>query len=213
MSIESVMPSNNLILCHPLLLLPSIFPSIRVLFPMSRLFPSGGQSIGTSASASVLPMNIKGWFLLGLTGLISLLSHLKLKKNKRGINMNAHMAVLSSLCELEGRCWEWNNRTNTGHRNILPKEVMNPWGFRTEQLFCSLDLSFRSLFLTRTPLERDQGFVNYLFLSLCVTWGLSTSFISKEALRASFCSDFFFNFGNIRTTKGTKHDLTQVCLA
>ena len=43
-------------------------------FPMSRLFTSGGQSIGASASASVLPMSIQGWFPLGLTGLISLLS-------------------------------------------------------------------------------------------------------------------------------------------
>ena len=42
-------------------------------FPVSWLFISGGQSIGVSASASVLPMNIQGWFLLGLTGLISLL--------------------------------------------------------------------------------------------------------------------------------------------
>ena len=55
MSIESVMPSNHLILCDPLLL-PSIFPSIRV-FKMSQLFTSGGQSIGVSASTSVLPMN------------------------------------------------------------------------------------------------------------------------------------------------------------
>ena len=39
-------------------------------FPMCWLFASGGQSIGTSASASVLPMNIQGWFPLGLTGLI-----------------------------------------------------------------------------------------------------------------------------------------------
>ena len=43
-------------------------------FPTSQLFPSGGQSIGASALASVLPMNIQGWFPLGLTGLISLLS-------------------------------------------------------------------------------------------------------------------------------------------
>ena len=43
-------------------------------FPVSRFFASGGQSIGASASASVLPMNIQGWFPLGLTGLISLLS-------------------------------------------------------------------------------------------------------------------------------------------
>ena len=43
-------------------------------FPMSQLFKSGGQSIGASALASVLPMNIQGWFPVGLTGLISLLS-------------------------------------------------------------------------------------------------------------------------------------------
>ena len=43
-------------------------------FPMSQLFPSGGQSIGTSASASFLPMNIQDWFCSGLTGLISLQS-------------------------------------------------------------------------------------------------------------------------------------------
>ena len=43
-------------------------------FPMSQLFASGSQSIGASASISVLLMNIQGWFPLGLTGLISLLS-------------------------------------------------------------------------------------------------------------------------------------------
>ena len=43
-------------------------------FPVSQLFASGGQSIGASASASVLPMNIQGWFPLGLTCCISLLS-------------------------------------------------------------------------------------------------------------------------------------------
>ena len=72
MSIELVMPSSHLTLCHPLLLLPSIFPNIRS-FPVSQLFASGGQSIGASASASVLPINIQGWFTW-LTGLISLLS-------------------------------------------------------------------------------------------------------------------------------------------
>ena len=52
---------------------PQSFPA-SVSFPMSQLFVSGGQSIRASASASVLPMNIQGWFSLGLTGLISLLS-------------------------------------------------------------------------------------------------------------------------------------------
>ena len=58
MSITSAMPSNHLILCRPLLLSPSIFPSIRV-FSSNQLFTSGGQSIGVSASASVLPMNTR----------------------------------------------------------------------------------------------------------------------------------------------------------
>ena len=76
MSIESVMPSNHLILCYPLLLESPCLQSFPESgsFPMSQLFTSGGQSIGVSASASVLPMNIQDWFPLGLTGLISLLS-------------------------------------------------------------------------------------------------------------------------------------------
>ena len=73
MSIELVMLSNHLILCRPLLLLSSIFPSSRS-FPMSWLFISGGPSIGVSASASVLPKNIQGSFALGLPGLIPLQS-------------------------------------------------------------------------------------------------------------------------------------------
>ena len=65
------MPSNHLILCHSLLLLPSIFPSIRS-FPVSWRLMSSVQTIG--ASASVLLMNVQVWFPLGLTGLISLQS-------------------------------------------------------------------------------------------------------------------------------------------
>ena len=71
MSIELVMPSNHLILCCPLLLMPSIFPSIRV-FSNESVLHIGGQSIGVSASASVLPVNVQDWFPLWLTGWISL---------------------------------------------------------------------------------------------------------------------------------------------
>ena len=84
MSIESVMPSNHLILCYPLLL-PSIFPSIRV-FPISQLFVSGGQSIGhLSFSFSISPSNENSglislridWFdLLAVQGIVKcLLQH------------------------------------------------------------------------------------------------------------------------------------------
>ena len=76
-SFESVILSSHFILCCLLLLLPSIFPSIRVFsnelvlpirFPKSQIFTWNGQSIRASASASVLPMNIQDWFLLGLMG-------------------------------------------------------------------------------------------------------------------------------------------------
>ena len=73
MSIESVMPSSHLILCLPLLLLPSISPSIRS-SPMSQLFAWGGQSMGVSTSASVPPKESQGWSPSEWTGWISLQS-------------------------------------------------------------------------------------------------------------------------------------------
>ena len=65
-SIESVMPSNHLILCCPLLLLPSIFPSIRV-FSSESVLPISWPKYWSLASASVLPRNIQDWYPLGLT--------------------------------------------------------------------------------------------------------------------------------------------------
>ena len=62
MSTESVMPSNHFILCHPLLLPPSIFPSISV-FSNESVLSSGGQSTGVSASVLVLPMKFRTDFL------------------------------------------------------------------------------------------------------------------------------------------------------
>ena len=74
-------PSPSSWWCHPVISsfvvpfssCPQSFPASGS-FQMSQLFASGGQSIGASASASVLPMNIQGWFPLGWTGWISLLS-------------------------------------------------------------------------------------------------------------------------------------------
>ena len=73
MSIELMTPSNHLTLCRLLLFLSSVFPSIRV-FSNELALQVRCQSIGGSASASVLPLNIQGWFPIGFTGLISLLS-------------------------------------------------------------------------------------------------------------------------------------------
>ena len=73
MSIELAMPSNHLILCRPLLSCRPYFPASGS-FQMSQYFASGGQSIGGSASTSVLPMNTQDWSPLGWTGWISLQS-------------------------------------------------------------------------------------------------------------------------------------------
>ena len=88
MSIVSVMPSNHLIFCHPFSSRLQYFPA-SVSFQVSQFFASGGQSIGVSASASDLPMNIQDWFPLGLTGLIlqskELLSFLQHYSSKASI--------------------------------------------------------------------------------------------------------------------------------
>ena len=69
-SIELVMPSNHLILCSPFSPCPQSFPASGS-YLMSQFLASGGQSIGALASASVLPVNIQGWFPLGLISLLS----------------------------------------------------------------------------------------------------------------------------------------------
>ena len=72
LKLMSIELSNHLILCHPFFCLQS-FPAAGS-FQMSQFFTSGGQSIGVSASTSVLPMNIQDWFPLKWTGWISLQS-------------------------------------------------------------------------------------------------------------------------------------------
>ena len=110
MSVESVMPSSHLILCRPLPLLPPIFATSGF-FPMSQLFTSGGQSIGASASASVLPINIRDWFPLGWTGLISWMS-----KGLSRVFSNTTVPKLSGIPEANkhGHIWWiwWDNRGN-----------------------------------------------------------------------------------------------------
>ena len=97
MSIESVMPSN---LSHPLsspsFPCPQTFPASGS-FLMTRHFTSGGQSIGVSASTSVLPMNTQDWFPLKLTGLISLQFQGTLKSSPIPLFKSISSLVLSFL--------------------------------------------------------------------------------------------------------------------
>ena len=90
---DAIQPSHPLL---PLLCLLSVFPSIRV-FSNELIFASNGQSIGASALASVLPVNIQGWFRLGLTGLISLQSEGLSRVFSSTIVQNINSLVLSLL--------------------------------------------------------------------------------------------------------------------
>ena len=94
-SIKSVMPSNHSSSAAPLPFCPQSFPASGS-FPVSWFFPSGGQNIGASASASVLPVNIQGWFPLGLTGLISLQSK-ELSRVFSNTTFRKHSSALSLL--------------------------------------------------------------------------------------------------------------------
>jgi len=89
MSIELMMLSNHLILCFPLLLLPSVFPSIRVFSNGSGLLSRWPKYL---SSASVLPMNIQDGFPLGLSGLNSL----QCKELSRVFSSTSH----SRTCQL-----------------------------------------------------------------------------------------------------------------
>ena len=85
------MPSNHLIPCHPLLLHLQSFPASGS-FQMSQFFPSGGQSTGVSASASVLPMNTQDWSPLGWAGWISLQSKGLLQHHSSKASILQHSA-------------------------------------------------------------------------------------------------------------------------
>ena len=125
MSLESVILSNHPILCHPLFLLSSIFPSVRVFF-MSQFFMSGGQRIRTSAS--VLPKNIElislriDWFdLLAVQGTLkSLLQHHNLKASILQCSSAFFMIQLSHLY--------WNNNSFHYMDFCWPSDVW-PRGF------------------------------------------------------------------------------------
>ena len=94
MSIESMMPSSISSSVIPFSSCLQSFPASGS-FPVSQFFTSGGQSIGVSASASILPMNIQDWFPLILTGLIFLQS----KRLSRVFSNTTNASVSDYLTE------------------------------------------------------------------------------------------------------------------
>ena len=155
MSVELVMPSNHLILCRPLLPRLQSFPASGS-FPMSQFFASDGQSIGVSASASVLPMNIQDWFPLGWTGWVFLLS-----KGLKSLLQHHSSKALILQCSVSVSNWIWIFRV---HRSSLcwwnvfggPGQNGN-WSYRygwlyTAEIFSFFLPSFLFPFLSPLPL-------------------------------------------------------------
>ena len=114
-SIESVMPSNPLILCRPLLLPPSIFPSIPGSLHMGHFFESGSQTMGVSAPTSVLPMNIQDLFPSGWTDWISLQS--------KGLSRVFSNTTVQKHQFFDAQVSLWSN----SHIHTWPLEKPQPW--------------------------------------------------------------------------------------
>ena len=127
-----VSDANYLILCCPLLF-PSVFPSFRV-FSNELAFTSIGRSFGASASASALPMNIQGWFPLGLIvwspcsprDLKSLLQHHKSKASI--LQCSDFMVQLSHLYMTIRKAIALTIRTFVGKVISLPFNTLSRFG-------------------------------------------------------------------------------------
>ena len=164
MSIESMTPYNHLILCLPFSSCPQSFPASGS-FPMSQLFESGGQSTGASASASVLPMNVQGWFPLGLTGLISLQSK-RLSRILSSTTVQRHQffdtqpfycpALISVHIYMDI------------YKSIY---ILNKSGIVQWMLFCNLSFSFR--YTCDNHLIAIQWLLNHSFFFPFLNFGIT----------------------------------------
>ena len=119
--------TNNFIFCLSLCLLLLIFPSIRV-FSNESVFASGGQSIGASASASVLPMNNQDWFPLGLAGLISLQSKRFSRVFSNTTVQKCQFLILSFLFSPTCDSADKESAFNTGDLGLIAELGRSPGG-------------------------------------------------------------------------------------
>ena len=140
------------------------------LFSVSRLFASGGQSIRASALASVLPINIQGWFPLGLTGLISLLSKGLSRVFSRTTNLKASLLWCSAFFMIQ---------LSYPYMTTVKTIALTRWTFVFFlKYLCIYCLAVLALQHAGSSL-RCSGFslvgVHGLTTSSCVaTWGLSS---------------------------------------
>ena len=182
------MPSNHLILCYPFFC-PQFFPASGS-FPMSWLFPSGGQSIG--ASASVLSMNIQGSFPLGLTGSISLQS-----KGLSSLRVFSSTTVWKQFLGAQLSLWSSSHiHTSHVHTKLLKKTIA-----LTIRTFVSKVISLLFNMLSRFVIA-------FLPRSKCllISWLQSPSAVILEPKKIksviAFTVAHFSSFGAVFVTPG-----------
>ena len=213
MTIELVALSNRLILCRPLLLLPSIFPSIRVFFNESALHIRWPQSIG--ALASVLPMNIQGWFPLGLTGLISLQSKRKPALFQSTLwdclfqhpwkNLHSRHSLVEAMCPGKGWATVWFRRKNRTVKllcsdNITHSRITDPLSTISKQIMEG-SVSLQSLYVPSSNNRRrlTMSSVQPCFGPLCREQCQQGKYIAGEPFRN--CSSLLENGKNVTWKK------------
>ena len=162
------------------------------LFPMSQLFAWGGQSIGVSALASVLPMNIQDWFLLGLTGLISLLSKgfsrvLQHHSSKASIIWCSPILQCSSILQLDlekAEKTEINMPTSTGSQKKQESSRKNIY-------FCFIDYTKAFVWITTNwKILQQMGIPDHL------TCLLTNLYVGQEAtVRTGHGTTVWFQIG------------------
>ena len=109
MSIESVMPSNHLIICRPLLLLPSIFPRIRVFSSKSALHIKWSEYWSFSFSISWFPLELTGWIFLQFKGLSRVFSSTTVQKHQL-FNAILYGSTLTSIHDYwKDHCFDYTD--------------------------------------------------------------------------------------------------------
>ena len=123
MTIKSVIPSNHLNLFSSC---PQSFPASGT-FLMSHHFTSGGQSIGPSATASVLLMNNQSWFPLGLTGLIAFCPRDYQESSLASQFESINSSTLSLLYGSTSTCIHESERRSAVSNSSPPHGLCSPW--------------------------------------------------------------------------------------
>ena len=177
-------------------------------FPMSQFFASDGQSIGVSASASVLPMNIQDWFPLGWTGWVSLLS-----KGLKSLLQHHSSKALILQCSVSVSNWIWIFRV---HRSSLcwwnvfggPGQDGN-WSYRYGWLYTSWDFLFLPTFLPLSlsfpsPFIFASPFLPSFCPSVCLVSSSLKVIVPKEECLIRLWPNvtLFFSVGAITLSKG-----------